>query len=147
MLTEAKNPYERPPHVQDQLVMLHAMNHSERMAEVPGAYSESLAYFIRRRTRAGEELYEAVFVEVNKRIVRTAHGVVRRLPKSVIEEIVNNVQMQILKLLVANSQDPDGDFFEVGFAQGVVLHPQREAQLPALRDGRPAWVACHRRNG
>ena len=143
LLHENGTPYERHTDVNAELGTLLALNYSERAAEAPRAHSESLAHFIRHRTQADEEFHAIVFQEITKRIVRAARSVVRSLPKSAAEEIVNNVEMQILKLLVANSQDPAGDFFEVGFAQGVEARTRdaKRGYLRSVTGGRRSWLA------
>jgi len=135
-------PYDRPGHVQTELGGILALSHSERAAEAPGVHSETLVYLIRHRKQADEELYEVVFQELSKRIVRTARRHVRGFPKIAIEEIVSRVEMQILELLVANSLDPAGDFFEVGFAQGVEGRTRnaRRGYQRSLMGGRRGWV-------
>jgi len=142
MLNADGTPYERPAHVQTELGRILALSHSERAAEAPGVHSETLVYLIRHRKQADEELYEVVFQELSKRIVRTARRHVRGFPKIAIEEIVSKVEMQILELLVANSLDPAGDFFEVGFAQGVEGRTRnaRRGYQRSLTGGRRGWV-------
>jgi len=142
MLKADGRPYERPAHVQTELGRILALPHSERTAEVPHLHGESLVYLIRHRKQADEELYEVVFQELSKRIVRTARRHVRGFPKIAIEEIVSKVEMQILVLLVANSLDPAGDFFEVGFAQGVEGRTRnaRRGYQRSLMGGRRGWV-------
>ena len=142
MLNADGTPYERPAHVQTELGRILALPHSERTAEVPHLHGESLVYLIRHRKQADEELYEVVFQELSKRIVRTARRHVRGFPKIAIEEIVSKVEIQILELLVANSLDPAGDFFEVGFAQGVEGRTRnaRRGYQRSLTGGRRGWV-------
>ena len=142
MLNADGTPYERPAHVQTELGRILALSHSERAAEAPGVHSETLVYLIRHRKQADEELYEVVFQELSKRIVRTARRHVRGFPKIAIEEIVSKVEIQILELLVANSLDPAGDFFEVGFAQGVEGRTRnaRRGYQRSLTGGRRGWV-------
>ena len=142
MLKADGRPYERPAHVQTELGRILALPHSERAAEAPGVHSETLVYLIRHRKQADEELYEVVFQELSKRIVRTARRHVRGFPKIAIEEIVSRVEMQILELLVANRLDPAGDFFEVGFAQGVEGRTRnaRRGYQRSLTGGRRGWV-------
>jgi len=98
MLNADGTPYERPAHVQTELGRILALSHSERAAEAPGVHSETLVYLIRHRKQADEELYEVVFQELSKRIVRTARRHVRGFPKIAIEEIVSKVEIQILEL-------------------------------------------------
>jgi hypothetical protein len=136
-------PYTRPVGVQTELARILALPHSERAAEARHFHSETLVYLIRRRSRfADEELYEVVFTELIKRITRTARRLVRGFPKIAVEEILSKVEMQILELLVANSMDPAGDFFEVGFTQGVEGRTRnaRRSYQRSTMGGRRGWL-------
>jgi hypothetical protein len=67
---------------------------------------------------------------------------VRGLPKIAAQEIVDKVEIQILKLLVENSADPTGDFFEVGFAQGVEGRTRnaKRSYMRSITGGRRGWI-------
>jgi hypothetical protein len=57
LLHKDGTPYERSERVLAELRELLALPHSERAARAPGAHSESLAYFIRRRKHGRGILY------------------------------------------------------------------------------------------
>ena len=138
-------PYERSERVLAELRELLTLPHLERAARVPGAHSESIAYFIRRRKQADEEFYAVVFLEVAKRIVLPAHRICRGLPQIAIEEIVDKVQTQILELLVKDSQNPAGDFFEANFADGVESRTRdaKRAYRRSTMGGKRGWLVSN----
>jgi len=142
MLRPDGRPYERLPHVETQLGRMLLLPQPERLAEMPDAYSETVAYFIRRRKHADEQLFEVVFREVCKRITGAGRRHVRGLPKIAAQEIVDKVEIQILELLVKNSADPAGDFFEVGFAQGVEGRTRnaKRGYKRSTMGGRRGWI-------
>jgi hypothetical protein len=80
-----------------------------------------------------------------KRIVLPARRVCRGLKKIAVQEIVDKVQTQILELLVADSQNPEGDFFEAGFAVGVESRTRdaKRAYMRSAMGGKRSWIVSN----
>lgn len=111
--------YQRLPHVQTQLVWVVGLPESLRIPELANLYSESVMYLFRRGRSGSEEFYDRVVREARSRIRREARRVAWRLPMPVIEDVCDDVELQIFKVIFAPTPDEGADFFEVLFAPGV----------------------------
>jgi hypothetical protein len=131
-------PRKRHPEVETELGWILTLPASARLREVPRLHSESNVYMILRPVPGNEELQACLIQETGRRISGIVAGCTWRLrKKAVSKEIADEVETRILVPLLA--KDPDAEFFELGFAQGV-----RSLTFNAVRGYKRSAIGGHR---
>jgi hypothetical protein len=119
--TPSGRPYSRSTAVEEEISRVLRLHHSLWIKEAPNLKNETIVFLMRLVRRADEQLFYELFQELGARIVhisrRWASGY--RLDTTTVEEIVDEVELKVLELVLADKMSRQSDFLEVAFGQAV----------------------------
>jgi hypothetical protein len=113
--------YQRTSTVDDQIQRVLRLHQSEWIREAPNLKTETIVFLMRLVRRADEQLFFEFFKELSARIVRIANRGASgyRLKPEVVQEIVEDVELKVLELVLADTACRKTDFLEVAFGRHV----------------------------
>src|SRR3989442_15037919 len=113
--------YSRTSAVDDQIQSILCRHQSEWILEAPNLKNETVFFLMRLVRRADEQLFYEFFQELCTRIARIAKRAASRyrVDDKVAQEIVEEIQLNVLELVLADTPGRQTDVLEVAFRQAV----------------------------
>jgi hypothetical protein len=113
--------YTKRPDVLDEIQWILPLHHSLWGQHAPKLKSETVVFLMRLVRRTDEHLFYVFFQELCARIVVIARRWALRCGanKQATEDIVDDAQVKVLKLVLAEQRTRQGDFLEIAFGMAV----------------------------
>ena len=98
--------------------ILHS-HESSWIAEAPDLCNESLLFLIRNVREGSREIFSHLLHELTKRIVRMARHWVSGFDEATRDYLLEQIEIEMLKLVLAEKPTRRSDYLEVAFAKGL----------------------------